>query len=191
MNIASAPYHFSKEAITKEEEQIRLAQQDPAKFDVLYNHYFEQIFMFSLKRVESKDVAADITSQIFFKALQNLKKYKPQGLPFASWLYRIARNEIYNMHSSNKIKMVVSVESDGVWNMISEIGEEKSQEDFTGLKLALKKLSEAELELIELRFFEKRSFQEIGEILEITENNAKVKTYRTLDKLKIFMKHER
>ncbi len=96
MSSVSTPYHFTKEAIQKEEEQIRLAQQDASKFDVLYNHYFEQIFMFALKRVEDKDVAADITSQIFFKALQNLKKYKPQGLPFASWLYRIARNEIYN-----------------------------------------------------------------------------------------------
>ena len=191
MSSVSTPYHFTKEAIQKEEEQIRLAQQDASKFDVLYNHYFEQIFMFALKRVEDKDVAADITSQIFFKALQNLKKYKPQGLPFASWLYRIARNEIYNMHSANKIKLVVSVESEGVWNMISEIGEEKNQEDFSGLYKVLKKLSESELELIELRFFEKRPFQEISEILEITENNAKVKTYRILDKLKILMQNER
>jgi len=191
MSTVSTPYHFTKEAIQKEEEQIRLAQQDPSKFDVLYNHYFEQIFMFALKRVEDKDVAADVTSQIFFKALQNLKKYKPQGLPFASWLYRIARNEIYNMHSANKIKLVVSVESEGVWNMISEIGEEKNQEDFSGLYKALKKLSEIELELIELRFFEKRPFQEISEILEITENNAKVRTYRILDKLKILMQNER
>jgi len=35
-----------------------------------------------------------------------------------------------------------------------------------------------------MRFFEKRSFKEIGEIMGITENNAKVKIYRTLDKLK-------
>jgi len=95
------------------------------------------------------------------------------------------------MHSANKIKLVVSVESEGVWNMISEIGEEKNQEDFSGLYKVLKKLSESELELIELRFFEKRPFQEISEILEITENNAKVKTYRILDKLKILMQNER
>ena len=48
----------------------------------------------------------------------------------------------------------------------------------------LARLSDERLSIIEMRFFEKRSFKEIGEIMGITENNAKVKVYRTLDKLK-------
>ena len=39
--------------------------------------------------------------------------------------------------------------------------------------------------LIELRFFEERPFSEVAEIIGITENNAKVKTYRAIDRLKI------
>lgn len=189
MNNISTPYHFSKEAIAKEEEQISLAKADPSKFAVLYDFYFEQIFMFIFKRVESKETAAEVTSQVFFKALQNLKKYEPRGVPFSSWLYRIARNEVYNLSKANKIKMIVSVESDGVWQMIGELGEEKNEEDFGSLYNALKKLSENELELIEMRFFEKMPFAEIAEILDITENNAKVKTYRVLDKLKNIITH--
>jgi len=53
---------------------------------------------------------------------------------------------------------------------------------------ALSSLKKHELNLIELRFFEKRSFKEIGEIQSITENNAKVKTFRSLEKLKIIFK---
>ena len=45
-------------------------------------------------------------------------------------------------------------------------------------------MKEKDMQLIEMRFFEKRSFREIGEILEITENNAKVKTFRAIEKLK-------
>jgi RNA polymerase sigma-70 factor (ECF subfamily) len=45
-------------------------------------------------------------------------------------------------------------------------------------------LKEDALQLIEMRFFERRSFKEIGDILELTENNAKVKTFRALEKLK-------
>ncbi len=48
----------------------------------------------------------------------------------------------------------------------------------------LNELDEAEVQLLELRFFEQRPFKEVAYILEITENNAKVKTYRILDKLK-------
>jgi RNA polymerase sigma-70 factor (ECF subfamily) len=46
------------------------------------------------------------------------------------------------------------------------------------------------LNLIELRFFEKRSFKEIGELQNITENNAKVKTFRALEKLRTVFKNK-
>ena len=50
-------------------------------------------------------------------------------------------------------------------------------------------MKDHQLQLIEMRFFEKRSFKEIGEIVGLTENNAKVKTFRALVKLKeIFSK---
>jgi RNA polymerase sigma-70 factor (ECF subfamily) len=48
----------------------------------------------------------------------------------------------------------------------------------------LTRLKADQLELIEMRFFEKRSFREIGDLLEMTENNAKVKTFRAVNKLK-------
>jgi len=190
MNTVSPRYHHTKEHLLQEEEIIREAKKDSSKFDVLYKKYFEQIFLFILKRVESEDIADDITSQVFLKALTNLSKYKEMGLPFSSWLYRIARNEIYDLYHKNKIEMVVSVESNGIWKIISEIGEE-NKEDYERLHSAIGILEEDEMELIELRFFEKRPFKEIGEILEITENNAKVKAYRILDKLKKILKNER
>jgi RNA polymerase sigma-70 factor (ECF subfamily) len=53
-------------------------------------------------------------------------------------------------------------------------------------------LKEGQLQLIEMRFFEKRSFREMGEILDLTENNAKVKTFRALVKLKeLYSKHNK
>ncbi|MBL7930606.1 MAG: sigma-70 family RNA polymerase sigma factor [Bacteroidia bacterium] len=151
---------------------------------------FPSHFLFILKRVESEEIAADITSQVFLKALSNLSKYKNMGFPFSSWLFRIARNEIYDLHQKNKVNMVVSIENDGILNMISEIGASEKQ-DHQFLYLALEKLEENEIELIEMRFFENRAFKEIGEILDITENNAKVRTYRTLEKLKQILSHER
>ncbi|GDX52379.1 hypothetical protein LBMAG27_14260 [Bacteroidota bacterium] len=49
---------------------------------------------------------------------------------------------------------------------------------------AIKKLSAEELELIEMRYFEKRSFAEVAEIKGMTENNAKVKVHRILERLR-------
>jgi RNA polymerase sigma-70 factor (ECF subfamily) len=49
---------------------------------------------------------------------------------------------------------------------------------------SLDTLKEDDLQLIELRFFEQRSFKEVAEIVGITENNAKVKVHRILERLK-------
>lgn len=190
MNEIISPYHQSKEQIEQEQVLIAEAKKDSVKFAGLYKKYYEQIFLFILKRVESEDTAADVTSQVFLKALTSLSKYKDMGFPFSSWLFRIARNELYDMYRERKIDLVVSIEKKGVGEMISEMGTEE-KEDHSKLYLALGYLDEGEMELIELRFFEKRHFKEIGEILEITENNAKVRTYRILDKLKKLLKNER
>lgn len=182
-------YHQSKEQLDNEKTLIEEARKDPSRFAALYKKYFEQIFMFVLKRVESEDTAADVTSQVFLKALSKLSQYKDRGFPFSAWLYMIARNEMYDLYRRNKIVMVVSVEKRGIAEMISEMGEE--QKDYTALYAALEDLKAEEMELIELRFFEKRHFKEISEILNVTENTAKVRTYRILDKLKKVLNNEK
>ena len=52
------------------------------------------------------------------------------------------------------------------------------------IKKLIKELPEDDLQLVELRFFEKRHFKEIAEILEISEVNAKVRMYRLVERLK-------
>lgn len=183
MNDLLTPYHQSEEQLAQDALQVKAAQKDISHFDVLYKKYYEQIFLYLFKRVETEDIAADITSQVFLKALTNLSRYKDQGLPFSSWLFRIARNELYDLHKHNKIVLIVSTERKGIGEMIREMGQTDAT-DYSDLYEALNTLDDEDMELIELRFFEKRPFKEIGEIIEITENNAKVKTYRILDKLK-------
>lgn len=63
-------------------------------------------------------------------------------------------------------------------------GSERMDELKAKLPFILQRLSEDELQFIQLRFIEERPFKEVAEILEISENYAKVKTYRVLDKMK-------
>jgi RNA polymerase sigma-70 factor (ECF subfamily) len=64
---------------------------------------------------------------------------------------------------------------------------EDNSESEQKMMLAFRKLDPDDIQLIEFRFFEKRSFAEIGGIIGVTENNAKVKVYRILDKLRKLM----
>lgn len=169
---------------TAEVAEIDAARKDPQKFAVLYERYYEPIFRFVYQRLDNKQQAFDTTAQVFLKAMLNLKTYRPMGLPFSSWLYRIARNELTDLFNKNNKTRTVNADTVGLGTMIEEIAEDPL-EDYKGkLPTALNRLDEDELQLVEMRYFEKRPFAEIGQILDITENNAKVRLYRTLDKLK-------
>ncbi|MBL7917463.1 MAG: sigma-70 family RNA polymerase sigma factor [Bacteroidia bacterium] len=165
-----------------EKKIIEDSKKDPQCFEALYNKYYEIILKFVFKRVESLDDCREVTAIVFTKALANIGKYTHKGFPFSSWLYRIAINEIAQFYRNQSKHRIISLNEKGLNNIVDEAG--KETELITVLKTALMYLPKNDLLLIELRYFEEKSFSEIGDILEITENNAKVKTYRAIDKLK-------
>lgn len=170
-----------------EKELIDLAKKDSRYFAPIYKKYHEQIFRFTYQRLDSQQDAKDITSQTFLKALVNLKKYQHKGFPFSSWLYKIALNEINQFYRTQTKKRTVNVNENQLKEVIDEVCELYDDTKQQLLVNALANLSSEKLLLIEMRFFEKRAFKEMAQILDITENNAKVKTYRAIDELKKLM----
>src|SRR5437764_8765054 len=73
---------------------VEAAQSDPARFDALYELHFERVYGFIAGRVHDRASAEDVTSEVFYKALANLKTYEWRGVPFAAWLLRIAANAV-------------------------------------------------------------------------------------------------
>ena len=177
-------YHQSTFRLEDEMSLIEIAKKDPRQFAPLYKKYHEAIFRYVYKRVDDEEAAYDITSCVFVKALASLPKYEFRGVPFSSWLFRIAKSELYQSFRDKKAQRTVSIDSVTIVQFIDELNEDFSEELRITLLNSLKLLKDHQLQLIEMRFFEKRSFKEIGEIVGLTENNAKVKTFRTLVKLK-------
>ncbi|MFT4899074.1 MAG: RNA polymerase sigma-70 factor (ECF subfamily) [Flavobacteriales bacterium] len=183
-------YHQSESTIKKEERILKDATTNPASFAPIYEKYYLALFKFVLQRVENEQVAAEIVSDVFAKAIFNLKKYKFKGYPFSAWLYKVAYNEIATKFRKKQKQRTVNI-PDESWNLFSSDEEEENDNtiDLKKLKLCLPNLKPSEIELIEMRFFEERPFKEIGEILELTTENARVKTHRVLKKLqKLFNK---
>jgi RNA polymerase sigma-70 factor (ECF subfamily) len=177
-------YHHTEDRLMQELQWIKRAKEDPRSFEPLYNKYYEQIFRYIYQRMDDKEMAHDITSQVFLKALNNIQKYEYRGVPFASWLYRIAKSELYQSFRDEKATRTVNVDTVSLHDMIDDMEEDMSEEKRSILLKAIGELSEDEVQMIEMRFFEKRSFKEIGDVLEITENNAKVKAHRIIQKMK-------
>ncbi|MBP6731793.1 MAG: sigma-70 family RNA polymerase sigma factor [Chitinophagales bacterium] len=168
---------------SQEEKLILAAQADRAKFQPLYEKYYTQILKFVYQRVTTKDDAYDITQQVFLQAMVSLNKYELRGFPFSSWLYRIAINELNQAFRKNEKQRGVNLEEKHLKDIAQELNEGNEEMEKVLLE-ALTTLEEDDFQLVEMRFFEKRPFKEIGEILSITEANAKMKLYRILDKLK-------
>lgn len=177
-------YHQTNERMKEELGWIQQAKKDPEYFAPLYRKYHEQIFRYVYQRMDDEEMAFDVTSQVFMKAIKNLNKYEYRGVPFSSWLYRIAKSELYQSFRDKKAERTVNIDSVYVYNMMDEIEQDENEENKQRLIRCIGELKEEDVQLIEMRFFEKRSFKEIGEILDITENNAKVKSFRALEKLK-------
>lgn len=165
-------------------QQIRVAQRNPEAFQPLYDRYFERIFAFVYRRTDEEALAADLTSQTFLSALQSLKKYRNHGLPFSAWLYRIASNEVNGYYRKSKQRQVFSLEEDLVSRLIEEEPDEVQHAALQALTQALRLLPTDLVAIIELRYFEEKSFKEIAYILDLSESAAKMRTYRALDKLR-------
>jgi RNA polymerase sigma-70 factor (ECF subfamily) len=177
-------YHQSSLVLSEELTIIEKAKRNPQFFAPLYNKYYEVIFRYIYKRVDEQESAYDITSCVFVKAMGALNKFEFRGVPFSSWLFRIAKSELYQSFRDQKARRTINIDSVTIVQMVDEICDDRSEENREKLLKSLTLLKENELQLIEMRFFEKRSFREIGEIIGLTENNAKVKTFRALAKLK-------
>ena len=167
----------------QELEWIRRAKKDPRLFAPIYDRYFHAIFRFILSRTGDEELTADLTSQTFTKAMLAIKGYEDRGYSISSWLYRIALNEV-NMHFRKaKKSKEVALDERTVVDLAEEATEGESRDPQLLIE-ALNELDETQVNLIELRFFEKKSFAEIGEIIAVAEDTAKMRVYRALKKLR-------
>lgn len=177
-------YHHTAAQLQEEHLIIEAAKSDPNHFAPLYDKYYKQIFGYLYQRMDDKDTAFDLTAQVFLKALTNIGKYEFKGVPFASWLYRIAHSELMQLFREQKNKRAINADIGDLRFICEESQEFYLEEYIPLLKKVISELDPEDLQMVELRFFERRAFKEIGEIMDITENNAKVRMYRILEKLK-------
>lgn len=176
--------HIKINTIIEEEIIIIAAKSDMKEFSALYNRYYEQIFRFIYQRMDSEEAAADVCSQTFLNAMQKIDNYENRGYPFSSWLYIIARNEVNQYYRAQKKARVINAKTDDVFELMADFDEPTSDSRIDNLLLALSCLNDLELELIEMRYFEHRSYSEIMQIVDIPVNNLKVRVSRILKKLR-------
>lgn len=172
---------------TREDADERLlveaAQKDPARFLDLYELHFERIYAFLARRVRNRELAEDLTAEVFHKALANLQRFRWTGAPFAAWLIRIALNAL-----ADQVKRDAREVSGA-----EEFPAASSQPDLEALERRARlfrlvgRLPADQRRVVIQRFVEQRSIREIAQQLGRTEGAVKQLQFRALQNLRAQM----
>lgn len=166
-----------------EEALVERAKADPEAFGLLYQQYVDRIYSYIYYRVGNHYDAEDLTARTFQQALVHIRRYVNRGVPFSAWLYRIAHNLIANWHRARHRRKLISLDelvmTAGRKGSAPETVAEKNEEREALLK-AIRRLPPERQQLLILKFAERLSNREVGEIMGRTEGAIKSLYHRTL-----------
>ena len=157
-----------------EESIIRCAQQhDRMALTQIYEENFDKIYRYVVLKIGDRTEAEDITQQVFINALKSISSFKWKGAPFSAWLFRIAHNQIVDYFRKKSKRVTVPLDesirdeddSPGIWL-------EKNM-DIEQLVTATRRLTEAQREVISLRFAGELAIAQVAKIMGKSEGAVK------------------
>jgi RNA polymerase sigma-70 factor (ECF subfamily) len=162
--------------VQEEQSLIRRAQQrDPVALTQLYEENFDKIYRYIVLKIGDRTEAEDMTQQVFLNALQSISSYKWKGMPFTSWLYRIAHNQVVDYFRKKSKHATVpldeslpipAVDGDPKYTVERKV-------EIETIVLATKKLTQAQQEVISLRFASELSIAEVAGVMGTSEGAVK------------------
>jgi RNA polymerase sigma-70 factor (ECF subfamily) len=175
-----------KYAEADDAQLVAWAKSDTTAFGELYTRYVQKIYNYVYYRTGNHHDAEDLTSRVFFRALAHIGNYTDRGVPFSAWLYRIAHNLVANWHRDRGRKKVVPLDEYIVSSMHFDAPEAvtENNEEEARLLASIHELPPDRQQLLILKFVERLSNAEIGEIMNRTEGAIKSLYHRTLISLR-------
>jgi RNA polymerase sigma-70 factor (ECF subfamily) len=176
-----------------EGQLIEQAKTNPDVFGQLYEMHVEKIFNYIYYRVGNRHDAEDLTAKVFYRALNHLPRYNHKGTPFAAWLYRIAHNLVANWHRDHSRRQMVAIDNLALQSDHRHAPHHAAERtDETEILLdAINQLPTERQKLLTLKFAERMSNAEIGQIMGRSEGAIKSLYHRTLVSLKeLLAEHE-
>ncbi len=166
----------------------------PSEFESWYVEYQSTVYRYVRFRVAIREVAEDVTSVVFMKALRAFGRYDPSRASPKTWLLRIARNAVTDHLRSLKRKGSLHVSLDRIPDLVADIPSHEErvikQERIQRLLNGARTLRKADQEVLSLRYGAGLDNSEIADHLGISNNAVAVRLHRALKRLKASVEAE-
>ena len=185
----------------KDYNLVRMAidNGDQKAYAELMSRYKDSIYFMLLKMVNNRDDADDLTIEAFGKAFKNIKQYTPD-YAFSTWLFKIATNNCIDF-IRKKRKQTLSIdkgiETDDGGELTVDIRsthpdpEEHlmKKQKVLMMRDVVERLKPRYRKLVELRYFQERSYEEIADELNLPLGTVKAQLFRAREFLYQIMKN--
>lgn len=163
-------------------ELVELAKHDQDAFGEIYERYVKKIYNYIYYRTSNQHDAEDLTARVFFRAMSHIENYVDKGVPFQAWLYRIAHNLVANWHRDRGRRKIIPLDEFVASSLSADAPDRaaEDEEEREQLLMAIRRLPPERQQLLVLKFVERLSNAEIGEIMDRTEGAIKSLYHRTL-----------
>lgn len=167
---------------------IHAAQEgDETAFEKLYEHFFAPVYRYAAFRLP-KELAEDVTAEVFIKAWEKLHTYRARsGVPFAAWLFRIARHSVIDVYRTQQgfDEVPENLADTDILNR-ADTGVYRN-EMLQNVRSALKKLPKRYQEVLLLSYVSDMPTSEVARTLRMTEGGVRILKMRALRKLEGFL----
>jgi len=158
---------------------------DTAAFAALYDRYVDMVFRYVLFRVGSRELAEDVTSETFLRALRRIGTISYQGRDVGAWFVTIARNLVFDHVKSSRFRLEITT-AEITDSAQLDLGPE--QQVLAGatteaLLACVAQLGDDQRECIVLRFLQGRSVAETAELMHRNEGAVKALQHRAVRRL--------
>lgn len=160
---------------------IRAQRGDKEAFAVLYREHVQAIYRYVFHRVNDRELAEDVTGDVFIRAIEGLPGYRDTGTPFLAWLYRIAHARVVDYYRQQNRRPTNTDLEDTPIPVETDMDERLLRHQAAqALRTAIAELTDDQQQVIILRFIEGHRIEKVAELVGKNANAIKALQHRAL-----------
>ncbi len=154
------------------------------EFEQVYKDHYFNVFKYINKKIENKENAEDLASEVFLYCYDHYDSYDPEKSSITTWLYMVTNSRLKNFYRDRRSNEDI----DELYNVLPDTDSDMEGAVYLTqvrevLAHAISTLSETQQKIVIMSYFQNKTSKEIAEELGMSAGNVRITLMRALDKL--------